>query len=472
MVRRSFSVGKGDSKSLKVNRNTSRRSLLVLPVLLVLGALTVLLVLRMEGKPPIVALTLDSPALGANQTLPLQVEDGKSGLRNVAVSLLKDGQEIALLDKTYPAAGIFRGGAVREDVLSISFEPIAKSVKDGKGVLRIAVRDFSWRQWGKGNVFYEEHEVIIDTRPPMIDVLSRANYFAQGGAGLVIYKVSEECRSSGVYIGEHFYAGVSGQFGDPNIYMAMVAVDYRLGPGTPVHVTATDLAGNQNRIGLPNLINARRFKKDQLPISDSFLDWKMAEFVPQLDLAPGVSNLEIFLKVNSDLRRLNEAAIVRLTQQSDPKIYWEGEFLRLPAAAPRAGFADHRTYLYKGKIIDEQTHMGIDLASLERAPVPAANTGKVVFSDNLGIYGATVLIDHGMGLFSTYSHLSEMTVTPGQMVKKGEIVGRTGITGMAGGDHLHYGMLVRHTWVNPIEWWDAQWIVNNISAKIEAVKQP
>jgi murein DD-endopeptidase MepM/ murein hydrolase activator NlpD len=457
---------------LKSNRNTSRRAFLILPVVLVLGALIVLLVLRMEGQPPLVTLTLDSPALGANQTLPLHAADAKSGLRKVTVSLLKDGQEIALLENTYPSAGVFRGGAVREESMSVSFEPIAKGIKDGKALLRVSVRDYSWRRWGKGNVSDQEYEVLIDTRPPLIDVLSRANYFAQGGAGLVIYKVSEQCRASGVYVGEHFYPGVSGHFDDPLIYLAMVAVDYQLGPGTPVHVSATDLAGNQTRTGMPNLINARRFKKDELPISDSFLDWKMTEFVTQLELAPGVSNLDIFLKVNSDLRRLNDEALARLTARSDPQIYWEGEFLRLPAAAPRAGFADHRTYFYRGRKIDEQTHMGIDLASLERAPVPAANTGKVVFSENLGIYGGTVVIDHGMGLFSMYSHLSQMVVSPGQMVRKGDTIGNTGVSGLAGGDHLHYGMLVHQTWVNPIEWWDAQWIRNNISAKIEAVKKP
>jgi murein DD-endopeptidase MepM/ murein hydrolase activator NlpD len=468
----SISVWKGEPKSLKDNKNSSRRSLLILPVLLVIGVLVVLLVVRMEGKPPIVSLTMDSPALGANQSLPLEVVDTKSGLRKVMVSLLKDGQEITLLEKMYPSAGLFRGGAISEESVSVPFEPAAKGIKDGKALLRVTVRDFSWRQWGKGNVTYQEHEVVIDTRPPMIDVLSRANYFSQGGAGLVIYKVSEECRTSGVSIGEHFYPGVSGHLSDPRIFMAMVAVDYRQGPSTPVHVTATDLAGNQTRVGLPNLINARRFKKDELPISESFLDWKMPEFINQVDLFPGASNLDIFLKVNTDLRRANEEMIAGLTAHSDPTKYWEGEFLRLPAAAPKAGFADHRSYFYKGKKIDEQTHMGIDLASLERSVVPAANTGKVVFSDYLGIYGSMVLIDHGMGLFSMYSHLSQMSVAAGQMVNKGETIGRTGVTGLAGGDHLHYGMLVHRTWVNPIEWWDAQWIRNNIYSKIDAVKKP
>ena len=114
--------------------------------------------------------------------------------------------------------------------------------------------------------------------------------------------------------------------------------------------------------------------------------------------------------------------------------------------------------------------MGIDLASINQAPVPAANTGKIVFVENLGIYGGTIVMDHGFGLFSMYSHLSHMDVTVGQDVEKGAIIGKTGRTGLAGGDHLHFSMLVHHTFVNPLEWWDAQWIQNNIDDKLQALQ--
>jgi len=114
--------------------------------------------------------------------------------------------------------------------------------------------------------------------------------------------------------------------------------------------------------------------------------------------------------------------------------------------------------------------LGIDLASIAHSPIPASNRGKVVFAGDLGIYGKTVIIDHGFGLFSTYSHMSVLNVENGQMVSKKEIIGRTGSTGLAGGDHLHFGMLVHSTFVNPIEWWDEAWIKNNILEKIDAVK--
>jgi murein DD-endopeptidase MepM/ murein hydrolase activator NlpD len=94
----------------------------------------------------------------------------------------------------------------------------------------------------------------------------------------------------------------------------------------------------------------------------------------------------------------------------------------------------------------------------------------VVFGGNLGIYGSTVIVDHGLGLFSMYSHLSYIAVKPGDQVSKGDNIGRTGSTGLAGGDHLHFSMLVNDTFVNPVEWWDEKWIENNVMSKIEEVK--
>jgi murein DD-endopeptidase MepM/ murein hydrolase activator NlpD len=182
----------------------------------------------------------------------------------------------------------------------------------------------------------------------------------------------------------------------------------------------------------------------------------------------GLSSVETFLKVNRDVRRQNSAEIVRVTGKTENRKLWEGRFLRLSKSATRARFAERRTYHYKGRTIDRQVHLGIDLASIKQAPVPAANSGKVVFVGSLGIYGNTVVIDHGLGLFSLYAHLSSISRDEGQAVGQGDIIGRTGSSGMAGGDHLHFSMLVHNTFVSPVEWWDETWINNNISGKLES----
>ena len=197
----------------------------------------------------------------------------------------------------------------------------------------------------------------------------------------------------------------------------------------------------------------------------------MPEFEGNPNVGYQESLLETFLKVNRDLRKVNYKTIREVCNTSDPLKHWNGAFLRLPASARKAGFGDHRTYMYQGKAVDQQVHLGVDLAATAAFPVPSANHGRIVFSDDLGIYGRTVIVDHGFFVFSMYSHLSRIQVVKDQMVSKGDVIGFTGRTGLAGGDHLHFGMLVCDTFVNPIEWWDATWIKHNIKDKLVAAKK-
>ena len=139
----------------------------------------------------------------------------------------------------------------------------------------------------------------------------------------------------------------------------------------------------------------------------------------------------------------------------------------MPNGKETASFGEERTYFYSGRVIDHQDHLGYDLAVTKHAPVPAANSGIVVFAGFFGIYGNAVVIDHGYGLQSIYGHLSSIAVTEGQDVSIGDIIGRTGETGLAGGDHLHFGTLLQGLPVDPREWWDGHWIRDRISRKLE-----
>ena len=192
---------------------------------------------------------------------------------------------------------------------------------------------------------------------------------------------------------------------------------------------------------------------------------EMPEFEADIGGNQG-SQLDNFIKVNRDLRQANYETIKTIVGNTDKTMHWQGTFQRLPRAATRANFAEKRAYRYKGRTIDNQTHLGIDLASVAKSPVPAANAGRVAFMGALGIYGKVVTIDHGFGLMSMYAHLSRTTVQQDQIVKRGDIIGHTGTPGMAGGDHLHFSILIHDTFVNPIEWWDAQWIKHNITSKL------
>ncbi|HEX5607986.1 MAG TPA: M23 family metallopeptidase, partial [Candidatus Binatia bacterium] len=92
--------------------------------------------------------------------------------------------------------------------------------------------------------------------------------------------------------------------------------------------------------------------------------------------------------------------------------------------------------------------------------------GTVAFVGDLGIYGNTVIIDHGLGLFTLYGHLSSIDVKVGDQVKQRQLIGKTGETGLAAGDHLHFGVYLHGLAVLPVEWWDQKWINDNVQPKL------
>jgi murein DD-endopeptidase MepM/ murein hydrolase activator NlpD len=134
-------------------------------------------------------------------------------------------------------------------------------------------------------------------------------------------------------------------------------------------------------------------------------------------------------------------------------------------------FAEHRSYFVDGEKNSEAIHFGYDLASTAAASITAANSGRIVYADDLGIYGNCVVIDHGFGLATLYGHLSRIDVGEGDEVAKGDALGLSGATGLAGGDHLHFAILVGGTYVDPLEWWDPAWVRTHIEARLAPSKR-
>ncbi|MBN2385263.1 M23 family metallopeptidase [bacterium] len=421
----------------------------------------------MEGKNPQARFELSSELLGQKTDLHLHIQDADSGLGRVWVGLIKGEKEVVLFEKTYAAPGFSINGVPKNDSLELAIEPVKLGLGEGEATLTIKVCDVSWRHWAKGNCLFLEKEFIIDTTVPNVAVLTKQHHLNQGGSGLVMYQLSEPCLRHGVQVGESFFPGYQAPFADTGIYLAFFALGIDQDKTTNLQVQAVDHAGNLSWAPFPYRIKTKVFPSDTLKISQAFIDKKTPEFARDIDFSQKSTPLDRFLAVNRDLRQMNEQKIRELIAEPEKRFFWEGTFLRLPRAASRAQFADRRAYEYQGSVVDHQIHLGIDLASTARSPVPAANAGKITFTGWLGIYGQTVIIDHGFGLFSLYSHLSQIVAEQGAIIQKGNVIGYTGETGLAGGDHLHFAMLVHKSYVNPQEWWDSHWINDNITAKID-----
>lgn len=447
-------------------------------ILFVILPLTWFCINEFEGSEPEVAVKLPSHYLKRSYEMELTVVDKGIGLRQIKVSLVQDNKEKVLLHRKYALQGyekFFMGSGVLNEKFQIPIESWKYGMNDGNADIRISVSDYSWRGWNRGNVVNLDKKVVIDTKPPDIEVLTKTHNVSRGGTCLVVYRLFEDGITSGVQVGEHFYPGYAGMFNDQHIFSAFFALSYEQGPGTEIFVKALDPAGNSSKRGFYHYIKEKKFRTDVLNISDNFLERK----IPEFDLGAKESSfdsaenplLKKFIYINQNIRKENILQILKPVAETENKLFWKGKFVRLAGSANRAKFADHRIYKYNGKEIDRQVHMGIDLASVAHVQVPAANSGKVIGTDNIGIFGNSVLIDHGFGLCSSYAHLSSIAVKVGDMVQKGDIIGRSGTTGLAGGDHLHFGISVNNVFVNPVEWWDKAWIKNNITSKIEMVNK-
>ncbi len=392
----------------------------------------------------------------------IEIKDKGRGLNSLKVYIGDDSNELLLIDKKYE-------NNINNDRVEIDIKKNSP-LKEGKVKLKIIAQDNSRIKFFRGNKMTVEKELVLDLTPPKLNELSTVQYLQHGGSGFLVYKSSKDLEKSGVNIGDYFFPGYNGYFKDPSIYMVFFAYPYDLDTNEELSLYAVDKAGNERTLPVfYHPINAR-YKDSTININEMFIKRKMLPLLDD-DVSQSEEILkEIFLRVNKEMRTQNNNKINEITTNSTDKILWKDRFLQLSNSKVEANFADKRSYMVNDKIIDEQYHLGYDLSVTKRYPVESANNGIVVFTGDIGIYGNTVIVDHGMGVMTLYSHLSSISVKDGDEIKKGEIVGKTGLTGLAVGDHLHFGVYVHGVPVRPLEWWDQKWIREKVLNRIEQIK--
>ncbi len=411
-------------------------------------------IVKFEQEKPIIQILPDKVYL--SQKLELQVIDAKSGVAEVRVEAAQKGNKILLWEERIP-----KGNKKIEK--TISLRPLPKGLRDGDTEIKVFARDYSWN-WG--NPVTLSKKFVIDTHPPQVNVFGGVHYINQGGTGFITYQTSEETPLSGVQVGEILFPGFPVE---KNNYLVYFTLGYEWPKELAIWAIAEDLAGNRGKGSFRLIPKSKKFKADRIQLTDSFLKSIIPYFTERNPNLRG-SMIDIFLAINRQQREADHQEIRKICQETFPKPLWSGPFMRLPNSKPMALFAEQRSYWYNGQEVDRQIHLGIDLASIAQSPIPAANNGRVVFAGPLGIYGNTIIIDHGCGLFSMYAHLSSIKTEVKKEVQKGEIIGHTGSTGLAGGDHLHFSILINGVFVNPIEWWDEHWIRDNVEKKMEFIR--
>ena len=435
--------------------------LLVFVLVLILGV-TAMTYKRWEGQAPSVTFSRDFKALGRAPAVAVTVQDAGAGLRHVTIRIKQKDQDVALADET-----LNKDKAKTYDVGKLIGEKY--TIQEGPASLTVSVSDGALRNFLKGNRTEVTKDFAFHINPPKLEVLEGQHYVNQGGSECVVYRVSPGADVSGVQVGPRFFPGypVAGST-DKNLHFALFALEYDWPDDTPMKVLARDAAGNESTADFWHKVFAKKFRTRDLPLEDSFVQKVVPEI---LSHTPQIKDqgdpVKTFVEINSNLRKKNHETIAKLAEQSPGQFLWNGAFLQLSNSKVEASFADRRTYVYQGKAVDQQDHVGFDLSVVQHYPIEAGNDGKVVLAEYFGIYGNAVLIDHGAGLLSLYGHMSEIGVKPGQMVKKKDVLGKSGATGLAAGDHLHFGMFLQGVPVNPTEWWDEKWIKDHVLDRFE-----
>ena len=426
-------------------------------------AIAVVVVLAALSSTPAISIQPPVTKIGVSTPVKFQMTD-PYGARRITAVIEQNGVRYPVFERHNPAHR-FWFMRLREAPLAVTFpagKQQAPALKDGKATLILEVQSNDFL----GRTVTASADVDVVLEPPRLVVDDAQHYINQGGCELVTFTVTGDWSEAGVKVGPYTFRSFPLPGGHANERFSLFGFPWDLPVDTVPHVYARNAAGTEVTGRFWFKVFPKPVRKRDLEISDAFLD----KVVNQVDPGGSGDLLTRFLRINRELRKQNNQTLSDLRLKTEERILWHGPFAQLANSQVESHFADVRSYIYQGKKVDEEVHLGYDLAVSQHVPVPAANDGRVVWASDLGIYGNCIVVDHGYGLESIYGHLSRIDVKPGDMVKRGQPMGLSGSTGLAGGDHLHFSMQVDGVQINPLEWFDAHWIHDRILSKLPAAE--
>ncbi|HET8576100.1 MAG TPA: M23 family metallopeptidase [Methylomirabilota bacterium] len=438
--------------------------LLAVPSVLVVAVIS-LLAWR-QSVPGVRAELAPTPRwIGLRTPLTVDLHAARGGVRVVEIRLVQGAAKVVLARQN------FSGTVANDQRVQLVVAGNTLGLREGGATLEIRASDGFWRPIRVDDRPILSTPVTLDLTPPSLEVLAATRYLHQGGGGLVALRSKGGSRV-GVGVGELFFPAYPVGATDSGLAVALFALPWNVPVASPISVLAQDEAGNSVSRALQVEIKPRRFPSDTVELSDQFFASKLPELLPERGAIPPEQYVQAFLTVNREKRRAADEIKRQVALRTTSRPLWEGPFLQPRNTKVFSNFAEARSYRYHGQELDTGLHMGYDLASVKHSAVPAANAGVVVFTGPLTIYGNTVIVDHGLGLQTLYAHLSAIEAKDGEHVSKGQELGRTGATGLAVGDHLHYEVLIHGISVTPIEWWDARWIRDHVGRPLREANIP
>lgn len=407
--------------------------------------------------PGVRASLVSPPAyIGLRTPVTLTLTAARGGVQSVELRVAQGISKVVVTRQE------FTPPLLREQRIQLTVEGKLLKLREGEAKLEVYARDGFWRPLRLDDRPLVTHPVTLDLTPPSLDLLSATRYLHQGGGGVVVYQ-TKGAQRSGVSAGGIFFPGFPMGDEQKGDHVAMIALPVDVPTTGALTLTAQDEAGNSVARNVTSTILPKKFPANSVELTEEFLRRKLPELLPEKGEIGNDQLLAAFLLVNREKRREAEETKRQVAAKTQGRPLWQGTFLQPRNTKVFSNFAETRNYRFRGQDIDTQVHWGYDLASVRESPVPAANSGVVAFAGPLTIYGNAVILDHGLGLATLYGHLSRIEVKVDDPVEKGAQLGRTGSTGLAVGDHLHYEVLIHGFPVTPLEWWDAKWIRDHVT---------
>lgn len=409
----------------------------------------------------------------SDKSLEVNLKDEKFPLKEVSVYAYTMNTKISLYNKIFEGKNIYN--------LPLKFK-LNQKLPNGPAKFVYEVTDYSHNNFSLGFKKKVEKQITVYNHYPKVVLLNDAASILEGGTAVVLFYANDKIGLKKVYLQVKYADGRLVKFkvynadkllNHPNTYIVFFTYPFCKQKNWDTSIVAQNKADNNIFVHVPVYYESFKSKKVDVPLDKRFIETKVYRILEQDHISFNKQNPEAAfdLVINKVEKQNNEKIRSIVDAIHTDKILFKGPFLQLPGSAVMAYFGDYRTFTYNGKQLTHEYHMGVDFASIAHAKVPAANSGFVVYTGRIGVYGNCILIDHGFGIFSLYGHLQDFLVKKGDFVQKGQIIAHTGSTGLAEGDHLHFGMLVDGYYVNPIEWLDASWIINNIERKISDAKK-
>jgi len=482
--------GSGVEPIYKNRRRSLPKSIVRLAVIFVVAILIPVALLGwgdfyqniIEREPPSIEARKPPSGLGLEHSeLDFRVRDTQAGIDQVVVRVEQAGKEQIVFKKDYSARQ-------REDDLHVPLNGKELGLREGEAQLSIAAYDKSF--WSNGA--RTTMQLRVDYTKPEVEVFSDQRNAVSGGSELVFYRLKETTDTfSGVVIGAELYPGFPAKNFDKDfqnrddIYFTFFPVP--LGSeGGDLRVFARDAVGNMTTVPVNYRLMRSSSRERTVEISPDVLTTKIDALYEQYvgreaklrgedgaKTVPSTSDeerIERFKKVNEQYRQLLGRALKPIFSKPKSDRYWQDAFARFSSRS-EIGFGDRVLYRYQGANVGELTQTSTFSPVALNTPIRASNGGVIIFSDDLGPYGKTVIIDHGFGLTTLYAQLSAMSRLEGDRVERGDVIGTAGESGLASTPGLEFEIRVHGVPVRPIEWWDQNWINDHILLKLRNTKR-